>query len=256
MSGPYDDLLVETSDAVAVVVINRPHKRNALRRRTIAELRLLVDAIATDEAVRAVVLRGAGERALSAGADVSEVVDHQPSLAQRLANPGRGTFDALERLPKPVIAAIQGFALGGGLELAMACDLRVAGRSAVFGQPEVTLGGVPGWGATERLPRLVGIGRAKELLFLGDRIGAEEALHIGLVNRVVPDDQVMAETMRLAHRLAALPSISLALIKNGVHAHGHHAHETLAVEVARQTSDQGEGVAALRESRPPNFQGR
>src|ERR687889_186053 len=193
----FSTLLYEVSGAIARITVNRPDKLNALNGSVIAELDLAVGEIERDPAVRGVVLTGAGPKAFVAGADIAEIAAQSPVEGKTRALEGQRVFRRLERCGKPVVAAVNGFALGGGCELAMACHLRVAAGGARFGQPEVKLGIGPGYGGTVRLPRLVGRGRALELLLTGAMIDAQEAWRIGLVNRVVPADQLLAESERL-----------------------------------------------------------
>src|SRR5918998_4919085 len=190
-------LTFDLTDGVARVTVNRPDKLNALNAIVIAELGDAVTRIETDSAIRGVVVTGAGTKAFVAGADISELTEQGPSGGQNRALVGQQVFRRLERCGKPVVAAVNGFALGGGCELAMACHLRIASENAKFGQPEVKLGIGPGYGGTVRLPRLIGKGRALELLLTGQMIDAHEAYRIGLVNRVVPADRLIAESEQL-----------------------------------------------------------
>src|ERR687898_229408 len=194
-------LLVTRNEAVATITINRPDRLNALNAATIDELRGAVLEMRQDESVRAVIVTGAGEKAFVTGADIAELSQQPPLAAKITAQRGQHVFDLVETLGKPVIAAINGFALGGGCELAMACTLRVAADTARLGQPEINLGIIPGYGATQRLPRLVGKGVALELLLTGKQVTAAEALQIGLVNRVVPAADLLAEAKALAAEL-------------------------------------------------------
>jgi enoyl-CoA hydratase len=181
---PYDNLVLDSRDGVLWITINRPDKLNALNRATLGELDQVLIEAESDDSTQGVVVTGAGEKAFVAGADISELNTLGPVEAKEFSLRGQGIFDRLERLPKPTVAAVNGFALGGGCELAMACHMRVASSNAIFGQPEVKLGLIPGYAGTQRLPRLVGRGRALELLLSGRNVGAEEAERIGLVNRV------------------------------------------------------------------------
>src|SRR3954468_400225 len=190
-------LLFELTDGICRITVNRPDKLNALDAIVIAELADAVTRIETDSAVRGVLVTGAGSKAFVAGADIGELAAQSPMEGKARATAGQRVFRRLERCGKPVVAAINGFALGGGCELAMACHIRIAGDQAKFGQPEVKLGIAPGYGATVRLPRLVGKGRAIELLLTGRMIDAEEAFRIGLVNRIVPADRLLAESETL-----------------------------------------------------------
>src|SRR5919202_1978408 len=182
---PFDNLLLERDGAVAVVTINRPKVLNALNAQTLDELRRVMLELKADESVRAIVLTGAGEKSFVAGADINELAVQTPTSGREHALTGQHVLDVIENLGKPVIAAINGFALGGGCELAMACTLRLAAASARIGQPEIALGLIPGYAGTQRLPRLVGKGKAMEMILTGARVTADHAQWIGLVNRVV-----------------------------------------------------------------------
>src|SRR6478752_4607717 len=190
---PFKFLTLEVADRVATLTVNRPDKLNALNDATIAELGHAIDEIRVDDAIGGVILTGAG-RAFVAGADISELSSQSPVLAKARARAGQDVFRRFETCPKPVIAAVNGFALGGGCELAMACHIRIASDTAKFGQPESKLGILPGYGGSQRLPRLVGKGRAMQLLMTGEMIDANEAYRIGLVNKVVPAAELMATT--------------------------------------------------------------
>jgi enoyl-CoA hydratase len=203
---------------VALLTIDRPGKANALNRAVLERLDDLVDAIQGDDAVHAVVVTGAGEKAFSAGADIGELAGLSIAAARAFMRRGQDVFGQLESLPVPVIAAIRGVALGGGLELAMACDIRVAASDSMLGQPEITLANLPGWGGTQRLPRLVGAGRALELIFSGHRIDAADGWRIGLVNRVLPPPDVVTAALDIANRLAGFSRHALAGAKAAVHA--------------------------------------
>src|SRR6185295_15584291 len=199
----YENLLVETRDAVAIVTINRPEKRNALNDRTMEELDAAFAALGSDPAVRGVILTGAGEKAFVAGADIGELSTQTPVDGKERSIRGQKVLDRIENLGKPVIAAVNGFALGGGCELAMACHVRLASDTAVLGTPEVTLGIMCGYAGTQRLPRLVGKGRALEILLTGEMVDAAEAHRIGLVNKVVPREQLLAEAEGLLRKMLA-----------------------------------------------------
>ncbi len=188
----YENLLIDDAEGVRWITLNRPDKLNALNRATLLELDAAVAAAGNDDAVHAVVITGAGEKAFVAGADISELNTLGPVEAKEFALRGQAVFNRIERLAKPAIAAVNGFALGGGCELAMSCHLRVAAANAIFGQPEVKLGLIPGYAGTQRLPRLVGKGRALEILLTGRNVGAEEAGRIGLVNVVCPPEELAA----------------------------------------------------------------
>lgn len=259
----YKNLLAERDDKIAIVTINRPKVLNALNGATVCELDDIFVELAADPEVGAVLLTGAGEKAFVAGADISEFNELVSAReAAEYALRGQAVLSRIESLPKPVIAAINGFALGGGCELAMACDIRLAADTARLGQPEINLGIIPGYGGTQRLARLVGRGRAKLLCMLGDPIDAAEALRIGLVDRVVPAADLMDEAKQLARRLAGKAPVALALIKRAINVglEGSLA-EGLAYEAAQfglafDTEDRLEGVNAFQEKRKPVWQGR
>lgn len=258
----FDNLLLEHDGAVAIVTINRPAALNALSLATLDDLRRVMHDLKRDAAVRAVVLTGAGEKSFVAGADITELAQQTPIAGRDLARSGQSVFDLIETLGKPVIAAVNGYALGGGCELAMACTLRLAADSARFGQPEINLGLLPGYGGTQRLPRLVGQGRALELMLTGAPIAAAEAHRIGLVNRVVPAADLMAEARRLAAHLAAQPPIAMRYILDAVQrglqtslAEGQ-AYEATLFGLVAATEDMKEGTRAFLEKRKPTFTGR
>lgn len=257
----YETLRTETADGVATITIDRPEKRNALNGQVRRELMEALDQLESDSAVRVVVITGAGEKAFVAGADIGEFADRTP-MEQRAAMEGRRVFEAIAAFPRPVIASVNGYALGGGCELALACDLRIAGRSARFGQPEVNLGILPGGGGTQRLPRLIGLGRAMRLILTGELIGAEDAERIGLVDEVVDDDELRARTLELAGSIAKHSPVALKLIKEAVRASAEMplsaglAFERELFISAFSSDDRTEGVAAFLEKRPPSFKGR
>jgi enoyl-CoA hydratase len=256
------NLLYAVEAAVATVTINRPDKLNALNRATLAELDQVVDQIERDEQVRAVILTGAGEKAFVAGADIAELATLGPREGVALAERGQRLFRRLELLPKPVIAAVNGFALGGGLELAAACTLRIASENARLGQPEVKLGIIPGYGGTQRLPRLIGKGAALALLLTGDAISAQEAYRIGLVQQVVPLPDLRAAARQWAERMLANGPIALALTLEAVHRGLEMPLEAaLNFEAAQfgiccSTEDMREGTRAFVEKRKAQFHGR
>jgi len=258
----YRNLKVVVRDGVAVVTIDRPQKLNALNVETLGELDAAATELAADSAVRGVVLTGSGEKAFVAGADIGELGSLTAPLGREFSRRGQRVFDHIEQLGKPVAAAINGFALGGGCELALACHVRVAAETAKLGTPEVKLGILCGYGGTQRLPRLVGRGRALEMLLSGEPIDAQEALRIGLVNRVVSADKVVSEAEALVQKMAANAPIALRLTLEAVSAglDGPLAqgleHEATLFGLLCTTEDMVEGTRAFAEKRPARFQGK
>jgi enoyl-CoA hydratase len=258
----YQNLIVDVRDAVAVVTVNRPDKLNALNDRTVEELDAAFAALGNDVAVRGVILTGAGEKAFVAGADIGELSDQSPVAGQQRSLRGQKVLDRIERLGKPVVAAVNGFALGGGCELALACHVRVASEHARLGTPEVKLGIMCGYAGTQRLPRLVGKGRALEMLLTGEMVDAQEALRIGLVNRVVPKEKLLDEAQSLVRKMLANGPVSLRFTLDAVNAGLEmpmaeaQAHEATLFGLICTTEDMKEGTRAFLEKRPPKFQGR
>jgi enoyl-CoA hydratase len=260
-----ENLLLERDGGagpVAIVTINRPSVLNALDSATLDELRRTVLELQHDDAVRVLVVTGAGGKSFVAGADIVELAAQTAVSGREHALKGQHVFDLIENLGKPVIAAVNGFALGGGCELAMACTLRIAADTARFGQPEIKLGLLPGYAGTQRLPRLVGKGKAMELMLTGAQIGADEALQIGLVNRVVPAGALMDEARALAGELARNAPIAMryimAALNRGLEmpfAEGEIYEATLFGLVA-SSDDMREGTSAFLQKRPPEFRGR
>ena len=258
----YTTLRFDVIDGIARVAVNRPDKLNALNRTVMDELSLAVGRIETEHAIRGVIVTGAGPKAFVAGADISELASQGPVEGKARAQLGQGVFRRLERCGKPVIAAVNGFALGGGCELAMACHLRVASEGARFGQPEVKLGLGPGYGGTVRLPRLVGKGRALELLLSGEMIDAAEAWRIGLVNRVVPADRLLAEAEAMLRKILENGPLAVRFVIEAVDAGLElSVDDALLLEanhfgLLSATADMREGTAAFLEKRKAAFSGR
>ncbi|MDQ6872923.1 MAG: enoyl-CoA hydratase-related protein [Gemmatimonadota bacterium] len=258
---PFKFLTLEVQDRVATLTLNRPEKLNALNDATIGELGQAIDQIREDDSIGGAIVTGAG-RAFVAGADISELSSQTPDLAKARARAGQDVFRKFETSPKPIIAAVNGFALGGGCELAMACHFRIASEAAKFGQPETKLGLLPGFGGTQRLPRLVGKGRALQLIFTGETIDAAEALRIGLVNRVVPADQLMNEVRNTMKAILTNGPVAIALsieaIDRGLDT---SLEEGLSLEAnafgrLAATADMREGTRAFMEKRAPEFKGK
>lgn len=257
-----DPVLIADHGAVRVVTVHRPDKLNALNRATLEALQLAFDAAAADDAVRAVVLTGAGAKAFVAGADIAEMSDLSAVQARDFSLVGQRLMRRMERMPKPVVAMVNGFALGGGLELAMCCHLRIAADSARLGLPEVTLGLLPGFGGSQRLLRLVGRAAALEVTLTGAPVDAARALALGLVNRVVPAAELESHTMELAATLAGNAPLAMRGILDAIHVGGECAiddgleYESAQFGLAFATEDAREGMAAFLERRKPAFNNR
>jgi enoyl-CoA hydratase len=256
-----DNLQIAREGPIALLTVNRPQVLNALNGQTLVELGQAAEDLRRDAATRVVIVTGAGEKAFVAGADISELAELAPAQAQDRALLGQRVFDAVEQMGKPVIAAINGFALGGGCELAMACTLRIAADTARLGQPEVNLGIPPGFAGTQRLSRLVGKGVALDLLLTGRHVSAEEALRIGLVNRVVPAADLLTAARALATELAAKAPLAVRYIIDAVHrgsdvpfAEGAYLEASL-FGLAFSTADMREGTRAFLDKRKPAFKG-
>lgn len=259
---PYSTLLYGLRDGIAVITVNRPDKLNALNDTVITELGVAIDAARDDDTVRGVILTGAGPKAFVAGADISELSSQSPFEGKARSLKGQAVFRRFEALRKPVVAAVNGFCLGGGCELAMACHLRIASETAKFGQPEVKLGIGPGYGGTVRLPRLIGRGRAIQLLLTGEMIDAQEAWRIGLVNRVVTADQLLAECESFLRMVLAQGPLAVQCVLEAVDAGFEmSSQEALLLEanhfgLLSSTADMREGMSAFLEKRRADFTGR
>jgi enoyl-CoA hydratase/carnithine racemase len=251
----YSHLLYTESDSIATVTINRPEVRNALNIKTVEELGAVFEEVKNNAAIRVVILTGAGEKAFAAGADISEIAGLSAASGAEFSRRGQAVFEAIEELGKPVIAAVNGFALGGGCELAMACTIRVAAERAMFGQPEVKLGLIPGYGGTQRLPRLVGKSRALQLLLTGDTISAVDALKIGLVDHVVGAAELMAAVEELARKIVSNAPIAVRYVMEAVK-RGEFLAEATLFGKACATADMKEGTNAFLEKRAPRFEGK
>jgi enoyl-CoA hydratase len=258
----FENLLVDRDARVAVLTLNRPSVLNALNAATLDELRRAVLDCRQDASVGAVVITGAGTKAFAAGADIRELAGKPAADMQAHARQGQHVFDLIEHLGKPVIAAVNGFALGGGCELALACSLRVAADTAVLGQPEIHLGLIPGFGGTQRLPRLVGKGVALDLLLTGRQVAADEALRLGLVNRIVPAGELMTAARTLAAELAGRAPLAsrymLEAVNTGVDMSLEKGQvlEASLFGLAAATGDSREGLAAFLDKRSPQFKGQ
>lgn len=258
----YENLLVSVSDRIATITINRPKSLNALNPSTIRELSAALEEIAAREDVGVVLLTGAGEKAFVAGADISEMRSFTTVQALEFSLFGQGVLERIERLPQPVIGVINGFALGGGCELAMACDLLIAADTAKFGQPEVNLGIIPGYGGTQRLPRLVGRNLAKEMVLTGEMISAQRAYEIRLVNRVVPQADLMNAAREVGAKILSKGPIAVRTAKMAMNRgldldlSNACALEANAFAVGFSTADRVEGMAAFLEKRKAVFTGK
>jgi enoyl-CoA hydratase len=258
----YDNLLFEVSEQIARITFNRPNVLNALNRKTMDELGDCLKKVRADDAIRVLILTGAGEKAFIAGADINELSQQTAVNGREFTLYGQEIIHRLETLGKPAIAAINGFALGGGCEVALACTLRIASRNAKLGQPEVKLGIIPGYGGSQRLPRLCGKGVAHELILTGEMITADEALRVGLVNRVVEPGELLATAEAIAKKIIANAPVAvkyaLEAVEHGMEMpqeEGLHLEATL-FGLCCATQDMREGTRAFLEKRPPKFEGR
>lgn len=258
----YQNILFEVKDHIAFVTINRPEKLNALNHQTIFELRDVFTKIKNDDEIYVVIITGAGEKAFVAGADIAELNKLDAVSGREFAEKGQEVFNLIENLGKPVIAAINGYALGGGSELAWACHFRIASENAIFGQPEIDLGIIPGYGGTQRLTRLVGKTKAMELILTGRKFSAKEAYEMGLVNKVVPQSELMKEAEEIAKTIASKPQIAVRMGIKAVNmayettlSDGLHLEATLFA-ICCGTEDFKEGTSAFLEKRKPVFKNK
>jgi enoyl-CoA hydratase len=262
LSMAYMTLLLEKRDGIAYITVNRPEKLNALNQKVMKELGECFEEIEGDGDVKAVILTGAGEKAFVAGADINELAAQTPMQGKEMSLSGQKVLNSIENLGKPVIAAVNGYAFGGGCEMAMACTLRIASENARLGQPEVKLGIIPGYAGTQRLPRLLGKGRALEMILSGEAVTAQEAYRIGLVNQVVPQKDLMASAEALARKIMANGPLAVKLAMEAVN-HGMEMTEEQGEFLEANlfglcctTGDMKEGTRAFLEKRPAKFTGK
>lgn len=258
----YQNILFEIKDSIATITINRPEKYNALNNQTIEELDDAITKVANNDDIYVLIITGAGDKAFVAGADISELNKLTLLKGKEFSEKGQAVFDKIEKLGKPVIAAVNGFALGGGCELALACHIRLASENAKFGQPEVNLGVIPGYGGTQRLSRLINTGRALEYILTGDMIDAQEAYKIGLVNKVYPAEELQNKTLELANKIASKGQIAVRMAtKAVVNGYDLTKDEGMKLEaslfaVCCGSEDFKEGTSAFLEKRKPEFKNR
>jgi enoyl-CoA hydratase len=252
----------QIEEGIAIVTVDNQPALNALNGPTLTQLDEIVDELGKNPEVKGVIITGAGEKSFVAGADISEFLKVTAETLIPFITRGQRIFDKIEAFDRPVIAAINGFALGGGNELAMACDIRIASENAIFGQPEVNLGIIPGYGGTQRLPRLVGEGKAKEMILADERINASEALRIGLVERVVPKGQALEESKKLMKKILSKGPVAIKMAKRAIHEglgmslRGGLDLEANCQKICFGTTDKDEGSKAFLEKRPAKFQGK
>lgn len=258
----FNTMTYEKEDHIAIITLNRPRSMNAINSEFVDELGRILNEITTDDEIGAVIITGS-EKVFAAGADIKEVVGiGTPAQAHKFVTKVQSVFNKIESVEKPVIAAVSGLALGGGCELSLACDIRIAAENAMFGQPEIKIGVIPGAGGTQRLPRLIGLSRAKELLYTGDPVDAQEAYRIGLVNKIVPVESLMDEAKKMACKFIKQPGFALKITKMVVNEginmdiQSALAHEARCFELLFSTEDQKEGMKAFVEKRKPVFKNR
>ncbi len=256
----YSNLLIHNNDGIITLTINRPKALNALNQQTLNEIKHFFENTKNDTSIKGIILTGAGEKSFIAGADIKEFLSLDQGSGTQMAQNGHDIFFLIERFPKPVIAAVNGFALGGGCELAMACHMRIASPNAKFGQPEVNLGIIPGYGGTQRLIQLIGKGKAIELLMTADMINAEEALRLGLVNHVVAQEELIEKSSKIIATIATKAPVAIAKIVECVNAYYNNEPDGFMAEIAAfgrtaGTADFQEGAAAFIEKRKANFKG-
>lgn len=257
----YDNLILTVEEGIATITFNRPKVLNALNTALLEELSGALDAVAGDEKIRVLVLTGAGDKAFVAGADIKELAGLNTLQAKQFAHKGQSVINKIVALPIPAVAAVNGYALGGGLEIVLACDFIYASENAGLGLPETTLGLIPGFGGTQRLPRLIGPNQAKELVYTGKIVSAAEACNLGLVNRVDPPEELMASVMKTAHTMATKGRISLRAAKQAINSGLDASLDTgLKIEqdafaICMASEDAREGTRAFIEKRPPAFKG-
>ncbi|HEX9650704.1 MAG TPA: enoyl-CoA hydratase-related protein [Cyclobacteriaceae bacterium] len=257
----YNNLLLETKEGILTLIISRPSSLNALNLETMKELDEVFDEILTDEQVKGVILTGAGEKSFVAGADITELANLDAKSAKSFVQNGHRILAKIENCPKPVIAAINGYALGGGCEIAMACHMRTATNTAIFGQPEVNLGVIPGYGGTQRLTRLIGKGKAIEFMTTGDSIKADEALSLGLVNHIFnSQSELMDGTIQLMRKILSKAGVAISMVLDSVNSYydSRNGFENEAANFSRSvdTMDFKEGTRSFLEKRKPQFKGK
>ncbi|MEA4926951.1 MAG: enoyl-CoA hydratase-related protein [Syntrophomonadaceae bacterium] len=258
----FENIILEKEDYLAVLYINRPSALNALNKATLQEIRLAISDVAEDNLIKGLIVTGAGNKAFAAGADIAYMQSFSALEGRAFAAYGESTFRMIELMEKPVVAAVNGFALGGGCELAMACDIRLASETAIFGQPEVGLGVIPGFGGTQRLPRLIGEGRAKELIYTGDSVNAADAYRLGLVNHIYPQKELMDQAKELVKKIASKAPLAVGYAKHAI-GRGMQVDldSSMVIEsdmfgMCTSTADQKEGMKAFLEKRKPVFQAK